>query len=216
MIANIDRFDEAWARAVDRSPDRPTIVGIDGRAGSGKTGFTSRITEHLSSLGVRGAIVRFDTFWRMGAFYCSRFGTWEQAGVGSPGDYEYDWRCCLDQLLIPIRGGRAAGPYASEVMFGFACDHPRPDGRLALIVEGCTTLRTELRPFYDLTIFVDLDQDHCTENLIRREGPGYADYFRNAWQPKEREYLRLHKPEESADLRVRSLPEENSYQVLNG
>ena len=130
-------------------PDRPWVIGVDGRGGSGK----STVARLLAGAADPPTTVVHtdDLAWHLDFF---------------------DWADLLaEHVLVPARAGvpvrytprawRERGrPGAIEV--------PAPCG--LLLVEGCGAARRALEPLLDATVWVQTDDDEATRRLLARDG----------------------------------------------
>ena len=138
---------------------RPTfIVAIDGRSGAGKTTLAGKLEKELREEGTAVAAIEVESF----------IGGWNGLNDGV--------EAVAAQILEPVRSrGRARartwdwnrGTWAEEVRIP-------PSGPVdVLILTGCGAASAPCRPFVDLAVWVELDEERRRERVARREGdPG--------------------------------------------
>ena len=138
---------------------RPTfIVAIDGRSGAGKTTLAGKLEKELREEGTAVAAIEVESF----------IGGWNGLIDGV--------ETVAAQILEPVRSrGRATartwdwnrGAWAEEVRIP-------PSGPVGvLILTGCGAASAPCRPFVDLAVWVELDEERRRERVARREGdPG--------------------------------------------
>lgn len=138
---------------------RPTfIVAIDGRSGAGKTTLAGKLEKELREEGTAVAAIEVESF----------IGGWNGLNDGV--------EAVAAQILEPVRSrGRATartwdwnrGTWAEEVRIP-------PSGPVdVLILTGCGAASAPCRPFVDLAVWVELDEERRRERVARREGdPG--------------------------------------------
>ena len=168
----VERFADLAAE-IARRPARlggVRLVAVDGPSGSGKTTFAWRLAVALERGGWRVETVRLDnlldgwadqfTFWPR-----LEHGVLEPLARGEPGRYPvYDW----------IRG-----------CFGAIMHVPVPD---VLIVEGCSSARTEGYPRVSLAVLLAADRDLRLKRALARDGPEIEEPLRH-WMAAEDGYF---------------------------
>ena len=137
---------------------RTFIVAIDGRSGAGKTTLAGKLEKELQEEGTAVAAIEVESF----------IGGWNGLIDGV--------EAVAAQILEPVRSrGRATarmwdwnrGAWAEEVRIP-------PSGPVdVLILTGCGAASAPCRPFVDLAVWVELDEERRRERVARREGdPG--------------------------------------------
>jgi len=173
-----------------RSIDRPLVVAVDGRGGSGKTTTADILRTAANEAGERAVLLSTDDI------------AWSQA--------RFDWDYLLaDHVLSPARaatavcwrppawisGGREG---AIEVL----------EGTTMLFVEGTGAARRQLVPLLDFAIWVQSDTDRAFERAMVRDCALHdrtradAETSWAAWMTEELPHLAADRPWERADLVV--------------
>jgi uridine kinase len=178
-------------RAAGRAGET-TLVAVDGAGGSGKTTLAATAAELLDG----ATIVHGDDFYRV-------MPSVEREGLSAEQGYQryFDWERLRDQVLAPLRAGRAARyqlfDWATERLGDW--QEISPGG--PVIVEGVYTARPELAPYYHLTVYVDTDRDVCLRR-VRARGQDTEDWIMR-WRDAEDHYIRTTSPQSRAELVVR-------------
>ena len=177
---------------------RSLLVGIDGRGGSGK----STLGRALSALIDSSVVIEFDDFYRT-ARERRRPGMEWDGEIGG----NFDWRRVRDQVLAPLRDDHPA----RYQRYDWAIDqlaewHLVQPGGL-LIVEGNYSTRTELRDFYDFTIWVEAPHHVRLNRGLERGGQDTKQRWLEEWMPEEERYIAAENPRARVDLVLDGAPE---------
>ena len=157
---------------------RPYLVAVDGRCGSGKTGF-SRIVEELIPGGKH--VAHMDDCYLP---WESRAPDWMEVPAGN-----MDLKRVRDEILSPVREGRPLwyplflpdGPVLDEYGDPIVID---PDDVELILVEGTYSQHPSLKKYYDYKIFLTCEREEQTRRLRNREG-GYYPTFDRVWRALE-------------------------------
>lgn len=168
-----------------RAHQRPQLIGIDGRSGSGKTRTAAALRDLL-----RRALALKP----------------EQVGIIALEDMYRGWtglraglRRVCPELLLPLSRGEAgryrrwdwgAGEPAEQVALA-----PAP----VIIVEGVGALTLPCRALYATTIWVSCPATLRKDRALRRDGSSYAPYW-DLWAQQEAELYASAPVWDSADL----------------
>jgi uridine kinase len=166
------------------------LVAIDGLGGSGKSTLARRIQAELAA----STIVEVDDFYRP-MLETERQALSPREGFSSM----FDWQRLRDEVLAPLRAGRAAHYHPYDWQRGMLASREvevRPRG--LVIVEGVYTLRPELRSFWDLTVYLDVSREARLARLLARNENARAQIDR--WMTAEHYYEKTFAPSEQADL----------------
>lgn len=168
-----------------KPPERPWVVAVDGRSGSGKT----TIADHLHRLVAASAVVHTDDV----AWHHSFF----------------DWsELLIEGVLKPLHHGEAVSyrPAGWE-------SQGRPGaivvsaGLDLVIVEGVGASRSEVTPWIDRSVWVQSDFDEAERRGIARDGDTEeARAFWREWMAAEIAFLLRQRPWERATVVVNGTP----------
>jgi uridine kinase len=177
------------------TPDRSTLVGIDGGAGSGKTTFTHWLAGHIRNTKTPVSIVHTDNFFRPSS---------ERLNKGVPLAVVTDihWERLRDQVIVPLRSGVMARFQLYDWPEDCLKDWVTIDLGGVTIIDGISALRNELSGYYDLRIWFSCPREVRVSRLLGR-GDTSAKEIEN-WMPSENQYIASHVPEKSAHFVVDS------------
>ena len=174
---------------------RPFLAAVDGRCGSGKTGF-AKLAEQL----IPGSkhIAHMDDCYLP---WESRASNWMEIPAGN-----MDLNRVREEILLPVRNGTPLtyppflhdGPVLDEYGEPIEID---PDDAELILVEGTYSQHPALAGFYDYKIFLTCDRDEQTRRLQAREGD-YFPTFDRVWRTLEERYFAACGTEGAADLVV--------------
>ena len=152
------------------------LVAIDGRCGSGKTTLAAVLSERYGY-----PVVHMDDF-----FLRPEQRTAER--LATPGG-NVDRERFLEEVLLPFKSGKPVffRPFSCRTMT--LCDPQLLRESPVTLVEGSYACHPELREYYDLRIFLDIDPTAQMERITRRNGPEKAEEFRTRWIPLEELYF---------------------------
>ena len=174
---------------------RPCLVAVDGRCGSGKTGF-SRIVEQL----IPG--------WKHVAHMDDLYLPWEQRPenwMEVPAG-NMDLERLRREILLPVHSGEPmtyppflpAGPVLDDYGEIVEID---PDDVELILVEGTYSQHPSVARYYDFKIFLTCEKEEQTRRLQAREGD-YFPTFDRVWRALEEKYFAACGTEGAADLVV--------------
>lgn len=165
----------------------PVIIAIDGPCAAGKTTFSENL------------IRRFDDalVFHMDDFFLQP-GMRTQERLNTPGG-NVDHERFLLEVLLPLTRRE---PFTYR-QYNCQTDALTPvavlPARLS-IVEGAYSLHPLLRDYYDLTVFLDVDEDLQTKRILLRNTPDMARRFFNEWIPLEQAYFQDMQVRDAADF----------------
>jgi len=182
------------------------MIAIDGCSGSGKTTLASHLQEKLCNC----QVVHADAFYiPIDLDVMAKLGPEE-------GFYRhYDWQRLRKDLLSPLLAGQQARYRTYDWELNEVASNEivvEPQG--VIIIEGVYSLFSELRNFYDISIFVDTPADVRRQRCFHREGDEFAavrdratfyrppDFWIDLWMEAENWYLANSQPEKFADFVV--------------
>jgi uridine kinase len=189
-LPGADALQAVLALLTSRQSAALTLVGIDGLGAAGK----STLAEALVMERPDATVVHGDDF------YGPEERDWRSWTPREGSERYFDHRRLESQLLRPLRAGRVASfqryDWPSNSLDGWV--EVNPAG--VVIVEGVYLLRTRLRAYWDMTVFVDAPRELRLRRLHARgeNDPGWID----RWAAAEDYYERTARPADAADLVV--------------
>ena len=96
----------------------------------------------------------------------------------------------LQEVLIPLHEGHDAVYRVFDCQILALTDTVTVPRNQVVIIEGSYACHPELRPYYDLTVFLDIDPEEQLERIRRRSGEEKLEAFRSRWIPLEELYFR--------------------------
>ena len=167
------------------------ICAIDGRAAAGKTTLAASLARRFDA-----AVVHADDF-----FLRPEQRTPER--LAEPGG-NFDRERFLAMVLRPLsslrEGGRQRIAYRPfDCRTGRLADEVTLPEKRLYIVEGSYSLHPELRPYYDLAVFVTTDPETQLRRVEARDASKLAD-FTEKWIPLEERYFAAFGIEKSCDI----------------
>jgi uridine kinase len=178
------------AKIPERTEARPILIGIDGLGGAGKTTLADAIAEARRHV----QVVHGDDF------YGPEERDWRSWTAQQGYERYFDHQRLASELLEPLRDGRP-GRFQrydwGQNTLGEWVD-VTPHG--VVVVEGVYLLRPELRPAWDVTVFVEVPRDVRAARLHAR-GQNDAGWI-DRWMAAEDYYEQVLDPAGLADLVV--------------
>lgn len=159
-----------------KGQNRPVLVAIEGGSASGKSTLGAALAEALDA-----TLVHMDDFFLpMELRTAKRFA---QTGGN------VHWERVLQEVLQPLRAGNGLeyGIFDCAVMA--VNEIRREEPRDVVIVEGAYSLHPELRAFYDLKVFITVDESTQKARILARNGEKMLQRFLNEWIPLENRYF---------------------------
>ena len=153
----------------------PCVIAIDGSSGSGKTTLAAILKENYNAL-----VFHMDDYY----LHPSRKTDERMAQPGGNVDYER----MLKEVFTHIKD-----PYIPSHFFN--CDtneleqRPLFKKQNIIVIEGVYSLLPILRPFYDYTIYLNINRKNQHERILKRSNPEILEQFKTEWIPLEDHYL---------------------------
>ncbi len=163
------------------------ILAIDGNAASGKTTLANILQQEFNAL-----IFHMDDF-----FLPAFMKTPERLAI--PGE-NIHWERFLGEVLIPLKNQEIIQyiSYDCKTDSFAPATAVIPEG--LTVVEGVYSMHKNLLPYYDLKIFVSLDEKTQHERLKKRENPVVFHKFTQEWLPMENAYFQTFNIQDECDL----------------
>ena len=174
-------------KLIDKVPEHPGIIAIDGRSASGKTTLANALEEIIDA-----GVIHMDDFFLPGDLRTD-------ARLASPGGNVHYERF-LSEVLPCLSSGNAFSYRA------FDCEEMRlGDIRHVReskwrVVEGAYSCHPEFSDYMGLRVFCDTAPDEQLRRIARRNGEEMADVFKSRWIPMEELYFKACSISEKADI----------------
>jgi uridine kinase len=159
----------AAAAEVPLSPDRVTLIAVDGVDGSGKTTFAESLRVALLTRAPFVQIVHLDDFHNLREARYRR-------GRDSPEGFfldSYDYEAFLARVIAPLRDGinriRPAATDLERDEYVNPAPVDIPIGGV-VIVEGIFAHRDELHRLWDWSLFLDVPFEASVARMAERDG----------------------------------------------
>jgi uridine kinase len=165
----------AVASQVSATPRDRTIVAVDGRTAAGKTTFGHELADVLAGQGLivlRASLDDFKNPWRDRHLYDRESGEGYYRNA-------FDHQGLIGLLLEPFRTGASGGAALCAIDPLTQIDHsetrvPAPEGAV-LIVDGVFAFRPEINRWWDLRVWLDIDEDLSVGRGIERDHATVGD-----------------------------------------
>lgn len=172
--------------------EKPIIIAIDGRCGSGKTTLAAGLKEKNG--------------WRvfhMDDFFLRPEQRTEERFARPGGNVDHER--FLEEILLPLQNG-------AQTFFYRPFDCHRQDFAEAVsvtagavnIVEGSYSCHPALWDAYDLRVFLDVAEAEQERRILLRNGKDRAKMFKERWIPLEERYFEAYRIKERCGLCFRT------------
>lgn len=174
----------------NKSHIRPILIGIDGRAGSGKT----TLVENVNAIDPNISIITGDDFYQHLPF-----------DIHGKSSFFYKYQGYFDQnkfiknILLPVRNSKEI-KYKKYDWFkkGFS-EHTIFLPTNIIFFEGVFMCSPDLVKYFDFSVFLDSKRDLCYSRLIKRDT---SQEWITEWQDTEDWYLEHYSIKTYVDILV--------------
>lgn len=142
--------------------NRPIMIAITGESASGKSCFTQNLKQFILDMGVECSFISCDNFYKDISCYYEKYGNYGNAlaaGVDLEGPFAFD----LDELeksLDDIASGKDICIPKMNLSNGVCIKNQTPvKSAQVVLVEGIASMWNDLDRKFDITIYVELDED---------------------------------------------------------
>ncbi len=158
-----------------------TLVAIDGHSAAGKTSLAKKIETSFADV----SVVHMDDFYRV-------MDNEERERLDAAGGYElyYDWQRLEQEVLRPLSQEQTSHYRRYDWAKNELSEEKsmlQPFG--VIIVEGCYSVRPELRNYYHARVLVETPAQQRLERQRRRANASRT--WLEKWDAAERYYLGL-------------------------
>ena len=151
--------------------DRPIMVAITGESASGKSCFTQNLKQFILDSGIDCSFISCDNFYQDISCYYEKYGNYGNAlaaGVDLEGPSAFD----LDELSLALdhisKGEEICIP-KMNLSNGVCIKNQTPvKSAKVILVEGIASMWNGLDKKFDVTIYVDLDEETRKTRHVER------------------------------------------------
>ena len=184
---------EIIAARLAEHPNKPLLLALDGRCGSGKTTLAAQLAERFPN----SAVFHTDDFYLPPA---DRVDGWEHIPCAN-----MDLARLSREVLAPARDGDAVSYRAYSCREGAYLPTKSIASKPLFLVEGSYSHHPLLAENYDLRVFVTCSKEEQARRLQAREGKRYPNFVQR-WIPLEEGYFAQYHIETHADLILDTTP----------
>jgi uridine kinase len=167
------------------------LVGIDGCGGSGKSTFAHALAASAPAK-QQVVLVAMDDFYRP-----SRERLKSRHAIGA----SFDWPRLREQVLVPIARDKSTRYKRYDWDNDRLANWRSISVGGAVLIEGLYSTRSELRHFYDFTVWVEAAPEIRLARGIARDGKDSRHLWLE-WMVQEARYVEAERPADDADLVV--------------
>lgn len=170
-----------------RSSAQPTLIGVSGFGGSGKSTFAKKLGEAIGA-----PVVGVDSFQKKGAFD-TEYSLWEIMG----------YTRLEQEVLQPFHRGEEIIRYGDFDAFKEMISNTiEIKNNRVLITEGVGLFRPKLMKYFTYTIWIDVPLEKAIERGKRRDqenGSSTDELWDGIWKENDLQYMNEFNPKENAD-----------------
>lgn len=163
------------------------VIAIDGMSGSGKTTYARELSKKFAA-----RLIHMDDFFLPESLRNKD----RLQEVGGNVHYERIKEEVIDRLKQDIE----YSPFDCKTM-SFLETIKLPYN-VVTIIEGAYSLHPKFNKYYDISIYMGIDEELQKKRLIKRGGTKYYQNFKNKWIPLENQYLSIFRISEKTDYRI--------------
>ncbi|MBQ5740041.1 MAG: hypothetical protein IIV78_06485 [Oscillospiraceae bacterium] len=106
----------------------------------------------------------------------------------------------LSEVLLPLSRGEAIDYRRFDCATMQILPAVRVEPKRLTVIEGAYSMHPELAPYYDFSVFLDVDATTQRTRIQKRNAPAMAERFFNEWIPLETVYFEKTAAKERCDL----------------
>ncbi len=176
-----------------KKSNKPILVAVDGRSGTGKSSIAKIIAERLG-----GVEIVADNFWVGGTNE-----EWDKKSPKEKAEQAIDWKRIRNEVLEPLLAGKPATwrPFDWESGHGQSENALHSEPKPLIVLDGAYATRPELQDIIDFSLLVEVPNDISRRTrLVEREGEEYMKDWHNRWDVAEDYYFSNVRQPESFDM----------------
>lgn len=176
---------------IDEIKNQNAILAIEGGSAAGKSTLADILRDVYDC-----AVFHMDDF-----FLRSEQRTPERyAEIGGNIDRER----FLSEVLLPLREGKTVEYRRFDCCEMKITAPEKITPKRLNVVEGAYSMHPELEKYYDLSVFLDVDEDTQRARIEKRNSPALAKRFFSEWIPMERKYFLATSIKDRCDLHIKA------------
>ena len=154
----------------------PVLVALEGGSASGKSTLGAQLAQALDA-----TLVHMDDF-----FLPVELRTPQR--FAQPGGNVH-WERVLQEVLQPLKAGAPLDYGVFDCSQMAVTRRVQQAPRDVVIVEGAYSLHPQLRDYFDLKVFLQVDEQTQQARILARNGEGMLQMFLQRWIPLEQQYF---------------------------
>lgn len=170
-----------------RENQKLVLVAIDGRCGSGKSTLAAALAERMPV-----------NVFHMDDFYLRPEQRTEERFREPGGNVDYER--FEQEVMMPLQKGTAFSYRPFDCRTFTLAEPIEVVPSVINIIEGSYSCRPTLYSFYDLRIFLTVDQEEQLRRIRKRNGEEKAQMFQKRWIPLEEQYFTQIPVKEHCDM----------------
>lgn len=176
-------------KAIDSAGNKPLTVAIEGGSASGKTTLSAMLAK------IYGAAVFHTDDYFLRPHQRTKERLAETGG-------NFDRERFLTEILLPLKNGETVSYSRFDCKMQTLRSLKTVAPARINIIEGAYSMHPELRGFYDLTVFLDIDKELQKARVTARNGEMASRFF-NEWIPLEDRYFEELDIKKKADIIIK-------------
>ena len=172
----------------------PTVIGIDGMAGAGKSTLVSKLQSALKDT----QTVELDDFYRPATKFTAGI-----SNIENTYDEYFDWNRLISTVLEPIQNGLESRYMKFDWdtnKFDEEDDEKELYPHSVIFIDGVYAIHPNLRPYLQVKIYVETPEPIRSSRILDRKYEDSSWY--ELWRTVENWYIDYHQPHKHADIIV--------------
>lgn len=161
--------------------DKPILIAIDGRSGTGKSTLSKRLAHELNA-----TIIMSDDFYSGGTD-----ADWQLRTPQEKVALCIDWKRIRREVLAPLLNNHPAiyHPIDFQACQGLSKNTIELQPAKVVILDGAYSARPELRDLITISILIELHDETRRQRLLEREGLAFMKNWHAIWDEAEDYYF---------------------------